>query len=258
MKTDKFEHLIRRTANKIGVDIHRHRPAESLPGRLATMLNHHKVDVVLDVGANVGQFAMAIREAGFEGRIVSFEPLRDAHAQLALASRRDPGWQAAPRVAIGAEEGEVEMHVAGNSFSSSVLPMLEDHVKAAPNSVLVGVERAPQAPLDIAARSYVQEHDVTFIKIDTQGYEGYVLDGATEVLSKAIGLHVEVSFVPLYEGQTLFDEIIGRIRDAGFCLWGIWNGIHDPDSGRMLQVDATFFRDPSVGIAGDSNQQFKT
>jgi len=257
LKTEEIEHLIRQMANKVGVDIHRHRPAESLPGRLSTMLNYHKVDVVLDVGANVGQFAMAIRKTGFEGRIVSFEPLQDAHAQLSLACRQDPRWEAAPKVAIGAQESEVEINVAGNSFSSSVLPMLEDHVKAAPDSVCVDVERVPQAPLDIAARSYVRERDVTFIKIDTQGYEGFVLDGATEVLSNAVGLHVEVSFVPLYVGQPLFDDIVDRIRAAGFCLWGIWNGIHDPESGRMLQVDATFFRDTSIGGSGDSSQQIK-
>ena len=51
--------------------------------------------------------------------------------------------------------------------------------------------------------------------------------------------------MPLYEGQPLFDEMVERILDAGFCFWGIWSGIHDPQSGRMLQVDATFFLDPS-------------
>lgn len=222
------------------------------------MLNHHKVDVVLDVGANVGQFAMAIRKAGFEGRIVSFEPLEDAHAKLLSACSHDPGWEAGPQIAIGAQEGEVEINVAGNSFSSSVLPMLEDHIKAAPDSVRVAVERVPQVPLDIAARGYVRDSDVTFIKIDTQGYEGFVLDGAIELVGKAVGLHVEVSFVPLYDGQPLFDEIVDRVRDAGFCLWGIWNGIHDPESGRMLQVDATFFRDTSIGAKGDSGQPPKS
>ena len=131
-------------------------------------------------------------------------------------------------------------------------------MKAAPDSVRVAVEHVPQAPLDIAARSYARECDVTFVTIDTQGYEGFVLDGATEVLSKAVGLHVEVSFVPLYDGQALFDEIVDRIRDAGFYLWGIWDGIHGPESGRMLQVDATFFRDTLIRGSGDSSQQIKS
>ena len=251
MKPKNYEHLIRRTANRFGVDIHRHRPMESLTGRLSAMLKHHNVSVLLDVGANVGQFAMAIREAGYEGRLVSFEPLQEAHAELLQASGGDPEWVIAPRVAIGADEGEVEMNVAGNSFSSSIMEVLPDHVKAAPDSVRVSVERAPLATLDIAASDYVHEDEATFIKIDTQGYEGQVLDGATDVLSGAAGLHVELSFVPLYDGQPLFDEMVKRINDAGFSLWGIWSGIHDPESGRMLQVDGTFFRDQPPGVTDD-------
>lgn len=211
------------------------------------MLEHHGVDVLLDVGANVGQFARAIRGAGYRGRIVSFEPLQQAHAELMVASHQDDDWQVAPRVAIGAQQGEVDINIAGNSFSSSILGMLPDHERVAPDSSPVGVEHVPLAPLDIAARSYLREHDVSFIKIDTQGYEDRVLDGATDILATAAGLHVEVSFVPLYEGQPLFDEIVERARNSGFRIWNIWPGIFDPESGRMLQADATFFRDTAVG-----------
>jgi FkbM family methyltransferase len=219
LKPTDYELLIRRTANRLGIDIHRYRPAETLPGLLAIMLRHHEVDVLLDVGANIGQFAKAIREAGFERRMVSFEPLKDAHAQLLAESRSDPEWLVADRVAIGAEEGEVVMNVAGNSFSSSVLDMLPAHENAAPGSVCVGTERAMLAPLDVAAQDHVRDGDTAFIKIDTQG----------------------------------FHEMVERICDDGFCLWGIWSGIHDPESGRMLQVDATFFRDKAVGSNGDSD-----
>lgn len=243
MKSIDYELLIRRAANRLGIDIHRYRPAESLQGLLAMMLRYHEVDILLDVGANIGQFVKAIRGAGFRRRVVSFEPLKDAHAQLVAESRSDPDWLVAERVAIGAEEGEVVINVAGNSFSSSVLNMLPVHENAAPGSSLVGTERAMLAPLDVAARDYVQEDDTVFIKIDTQGYEEHVLQGASEILGQAVGLHVELSFVPLYEGQPLFHEMVERIREDGFCLWGIWPGIHDPESGRMLQVDATFFRD---------------
>jgi FkbM family methyltransferase len=243
LKSKNYEYLIRRTANRLGIDIHRHRPMESLPGLLAAMLKHQEVDVLLDVGANVGQFAKAVREGGYENRLVSFEPLKDAHAELLLASEQDSNWEVASRVAIGAQEGEVEMHVAGNSFSSSVLDMLPEHEKAAPDSVNVGIEHARLAPLDVAAHRYLEKSDRVFIKIDTQGYEGQVLDGATEILDRSVGLNVELSFIPLYEGQPLFDEMVDRIRGAGFAFWGIWSGIHDPETGRMLQADATFFRD---------------
>jgi FkbM family methyltransferase len=206
------------------------------------MLEYHDVDLLLDVGANIGQFAQSIREAGYRGKLVSFEPLTEPHAWLLQASRSDPAWEVAPRVAIGAHEGEVEMKVSDNSFSSSVLTVLPDHIRAAPESVCIGVENVRLSQLDTASCDYLKLSKAPFIKIDTQGYEDRVLDGATEVLKKAVGLHLELSFVPLYEGQPLFDTIIDRLDDAGFCVWGIWPGIHDPQSGRMLQIDATLFR----------------
>ena len=241
MSFETLERLIRRTANRFGIDIHRYRPGESLHGRLSAMLEHYGVDLLFDVGANVGQFAHSIRRAGFQGKLVSFEPLSSAHAELLRMSRHDSGWEVAPRIAIGAHEGEVEIKISRNSFSSSVLSMLPAHLNAAPESVYTGTERVRLSQLDTAARDYVQTRQVPFVKIDTQGYEDRVLDGATEILDRAVGLHLELSFVPLYEGQALFDEMVERLLGAGFRLWGIWPGIHDPDSGRMLQVDATFF-----------------
>lgn len=243
MISSDLEILLRRAANSIGIDIHRHRPETSEAGRLATMLSYHAVDLVLDVGANTGQFARSLRGAGYKGPIVSFEPLSTAHAQLFRASRDDALWEVAPRAAIGDHEGEVEMHVSGNSVSSSALAMLDTHAEAAPSSVYVGKERVRLTCLDTIARAYLQADRVPFIKIDTQGYEDRVLDGATELLTLSKGLQLELSFLPLYEGQRLFDEMMGRLRALGFSIWAISPGFCDPISGRILQVDATLFRD---------------
>ena len=85
MKIGDLTGLIRRTANRIGIDMHRHRPQETETGRLSAMLENHSVDLVLDVGANIGQFALALREAGYKGRLLSFEPLSAEHTQLLLS-----------------------------------------------------------------------------------------------------------------------------------------------------------------------------
>ena len=243
MSASTIESLIRKTANQLGVDIHRIRPESSGVGQLSLMLANHGVNLVLDVGANTGQFAQSLRQAGYTKELVSFEPLSSAHSQLQQASRSDPLWEIAPRAAIGDFEGEVEMHIAGNSVSSSVLEMLDSHETAAPNSAYVGIERAPVSPLDTVAKKYLKVETIPFIKIDTQGYEDQVLDGATELLLKTRGLQLELSLVPLYEGQKLFDDLIKRIQALGFSIWAIWPGFCDPRSGRMLQVDVTFFRD---------------
>jgi FkbM family methyltransferase len=243
MRADAFETLIRRMANRAGVDIHRYRPEASAHGRLSTMLASHGVNLVLDVGANTGQFAQSMRGAGYRGRMVSFEPLSSSHLKLQLNSRGDPRWEIAPRVAIGDHEGEIEMHIAGNSVSSSALPILQSHVKAVPASACIGNERVRLSRLDTMAQGYLEPATVPFLKIDTQGYEDRVLDGATCVLDRSCGLQLELSFVPLYEGQQLFTPLVERLVTLGFSIWALWPGFHDPHSGRMLQIDATFFRD---------------
>lgn len=235
--------IVRRAANQLGLDIHRHRPERSDLGRLSLMLANQNINLVLDVGANTGQFAKSLRKVGYKKRLVSFEPLSTAHRQLLQASRHDPLWEIAPRSAIGDHEGEVEMHIAGNSVSSSILNMLDNHVNAAPNSAYVGTERAPLTRLDTIAHHYLNPETALFLKIDTQGYEDRVLDGAKALLLKARGLHLELSFLPLYEGQKLFDDLVERLQSLGFSIWAIWPGFCDARSGRMLQVDATFFRD---------------
>lgn len=237
----RFESAIRRTARRLGFDIRRYRPERSEAGRLARMLAVHDVDVVFDVGANVGQFASALRSAGYQQRLVSIEPLAAAWRQLEQASSGDAMWEAL-RCAVGAQDGEIELHIAANSVSSSPLAMLDTHAVAAPESIFVGTERVPLARLDTLARPFVSAGSVPFIKIDTQGYEDRVLDGATEVLSRAAGIQLELSLVPLYEGQQLFRALLDRLEATGFELWGIWPGFCDPGSGRMLQVDAILFR----------------
>jgi len=243
MSLDAIELLIRRTANRCGIDITRHRPEASEAGRLAAMLKHHGVNLVLDVGANVGQFAQGLRRAGYQGQLVSFEPLHQAHDRLVAAAGDDSKWRVAPRVAIGDHEGEIEIHVSANSVSSSVLDMLDTHAGAAPESKYLASERVRLATLDTMARDELASGVVPFLKIDTQGYEDKVLDGAGDILARARGLQLELSFLALYEGQQLFDPLMQRLRGLGFSVWGIWPGFCDPASGRMLQVDAVFFRD---------------
>lgn len=243
MLSPSLEALIRRAANRCGIDITRYRPETAESGRLTKMLKHHGVNVVLDVGANIGQFAQGLRRAGYLGEIVSFEPLRQAHGQLIAAAKKDPKWHVAPRVVIGDYEGEIDIHVSANSVSSSVLDMLDTHSSSAPTSTYVANERVRLATLDTMARDALTPDVVPFLKIDTQGYEDRVLNGARDVLARTMGLQLEMSFVALYEGQQLFDPLMRRLRALGFSVWGIYPGFCDPASGRMLQVDAVFFRD---------------
>ena len=234
--------LVKRSVRRLGFDLRRYRPSTSDVSQSMTMLSSHGVNLIFDVGANVGQTGRWLREAGYRGRIVSFEPLSSAYQQLLKASRKDALWTVAPRAAIGSEDGEIEIHVAGNLASSSILDMAAEHALAAPESRYIGKERVPLRRLDSLARDYLARDSVLFIKIDTQGYEDRVLEGAAGVLDQCSGLQLELSLVSLYEGQRLFDEMVERLRMGGFELWAMWPCFAHPQSGRLLQVDATFFR----------------
>jgi FkbM family methyltransferase len=238
-----FKSSVKRGFRKLGIDLQRFDPVHSIQARFNAMLSYHRINLVFDVGANKGQFAESIREAGFVGRIVSFEPQSSAWAKLAEACRSDPLWEAAPRTAIGSEDGEITMNIAANSWSSSALGMLNTHLAAAPDSAYVGRETVPIGRLDTIAGGYLDSNSRLLIKMDTQGFEDRVLDGAPEILLKTAGLHMELALAPLYENQCNYDEMLDRVKGLGFTLWGIDPGFFDSKSGRTLSVDATLFRD---------------
>lgn len=234
--------FVKRAIRSTGFDLHRFTPGSNPSLQLVKALARFEVDLVLDVGANIGQFAAELRSYGFQGNLVSFEPLSTAHRVLSEAAIRDVGWKVHPRCAIGGEDGETVINVSGNSVSSSLLPMLKSHSSAAADSVYVGAERTPIYRLDSVAPHYLQNANRPFLKIDTQGFEWSVLDGAKETLPQVRGILCELSLVPLYEGQRLWREMIHRIEDLGFTLWAIQPGFVDSRDGRTLQFDAVFFR----------------
>jgi FkbM family methyltransferase len=229
--------LGRRTVNRFGLDITRN----PFSRRLVQLCANVGVDAVADIGANTGQYAKMLRCSGFGGRIVSCEPLAEPYRALAQAARADAGWDAV-RTALGSEQGTVTVRVAGNSYSSSVLDMLDAHRDAAPGSSYIGSEEAPLTTVDALFTASALQPERTLLKLDVQGYEGVVLHAADGVLPWLAAVQVELSLVPLYAGQPLMAEITRHLERYGLALWAIEPGFTDPRSGRMLQCDGVFVR----------------
>ena len=93
-----------------------------------------------------------------------------------------------------------------------------------------------------SAGVHALDPDRTLLKVDTQGFEAQVLDGAGPLLGRLAAISLELSFVPLYEGQQLFDDLVTRLRDAGYVLYALEAGFGDRRTGRMLQCDGLFVR----------------
>lgn len=233
--------FIKSVTRSIGLEIRFYNIHSSEFLHLARLLFHHNIETIIDVGANIGQYAMNIRDAGYKGRIISFEPLSAAYRQLKRNGRRDKGWTIADRMALGNRDGETEINISANSVSSSILPMMDSHKKAARDSAYIGKERVTVRRLD----SLLPDLDLAgnvFMKIDVQGFEIEVLNGASQFLSMSRGLQIELSLVELYAGQMSMENMINLVSNLGFELYALFPGFVDNTSGRMLQVDGIFFR----------------
>ena len=240
--TTLIKRLVLQTFQRLGFDLTWYRPADSERARLDRTLGHFGIALLLDVGANTGQYAQSVRRSGYRGRIVSFEPLRSAHSQLVVNAAADPLWLVHERCAVGNAPGQVDINVSGNSVSSSIRPMLSLHKDAAPDSTYVASERVQMISLDSVFPTYRNRSQATFLKIDTQGYEREVIEGAAASLADIKAIQLELSLVPLYEGQALWEFFIADLARKGFKVWALMPGLVDPRTGQSLQAEAIFYR----------------
>jgi FkbM family methyltransferase len=248
----ELKRLIRRTLNAVGYDAHRFLASESSQAQLSRLLAAQRIDFVVDVGANVGQYARQLRFLGYDGDVLSFEPMLDAHTGLQRAAAADPRWHVAPRLCIGDREGQITLQVSANSESNSVLDVLPASVTVAPESRAVRREEVPITTLDAYFRANpLPTAARVMLKLDVQGFESQVLLGAKQFLPRCHGLQCELSLVPLYSGQPTFVEMMTLLRDVGFELHAMLPGFTDEQTGRSLQMDGIFFR--ATGTNGSAS-----
>ncbi len=235
-------HSLRKWLWRQGIDVSRVTPAANALARRQRLFAEYAIDRVLDVGANEGQYVLELREElGFRGDILSFEPLSEAFRRLEKNARLDPKWQVF-NYALGDSDTQTEIHIAGNSVSSSLLPMLPAHLNAAPQSRTIGRETIRVKTLDSLGDSACPEGARIFLKLDAQGSEGRILQGAGRALARIGTIQTEMSLVPLYEGAPRVDELIRLLREKGYELVSLEPGFADPVSGHMLQADGIFHR----------------
>ena len=220
-----------------GVDVRRVPPYKPFE-----WLRDWNIRTVLDVGANTGQFATLIHKALPGARVYSFEPLGACCEQLKKTMQGASDFQAFD-FALGDTNGQTQIYHNEATPSSSLLPMAELHKRAFPYTAQAHVETIEIRRLDDVAQD-LQIVDDVLIKVDVQGTEDKVIAGGEETFSRASVLILETTFVPLYQGQVLFDAIYDRLRAKGFTYMGTEHIIRDPRDGRVLQCDSLFLRDP--------------
>jgi FkbM family methyltransferase len=197
---------------------------------LSHMFENLGIDTVLDVGANDGGYRRLLREdVGFAGRVISFEPVPDVFQALVDAATNDGRWKGM-NVALGNEDGELEMNVCRRSTMSSFLTRDEARLANLGYSHLLSVTdvvktvRVPIHRLDsifddvIGARAGAR----VFLKCDTQGYDLQVVAGSARSLKSIIALQIELSIKPIYAGAPVYSEVIEHMTDIGFDVTGLF------------------------------------
>lgn len=168
--------LLHRARMLTGIEVSRYFPELDARRNFVKQLKSHHVDVVLDIGANSGQYAAGLRRANFEGRVVRLNP-------FLIKASKDPLWEC-HQYALGDHDGMIRINVAGNAGESSpVLPMLKSHRDAFPPANYVGTEYVPIRQLDFIAAVILRPGEVAFLKIDVQGFEKQVLAGGKSVVN---------------------------------------------------------------------------
>ena len=243
--SEELRWTAKRGFKKIGLDVALLRPPLE-DRRRQQLIASAGVGLVLDGGANVGQYARRLRAAGYRGRIVSFEPLSTAFSALRAAAEADALWDC-HRLALGTDDASVVLNVSANAWSSSLLPITDLHVHAAPGAAYTISETVQSARLDsLVERLRLGGHS-TLLKLDVQGAEMSALCGARSFLPEVRLLEVELSVEPLYEGQPPYRVVLAFLDHEGYELAAVREEFVDPGSGRLLQFNAILERQRGTG-----------
>jgi FkbM family methyltransferase len=213
--------------------VHRH---------VATVLRLYRVNCVIDVGANHGQYARRLRGAGYKGHIVSFEPVAETFARLQASAAGDPRWHTMP-YALGREDGVSTINVVPGTLSSVLAPTefgsdRYEQLRAA-TSEDITIRRLDGLLDELVA-------DVPdprlYLKLDTQGFDVEVFAGLGDRVAEFVGMQSEVSVMPIYEGMPPMDEALRIYQAAGFEITALYPVSRQSRTGRVVEFDCVLVR----------------
>lgn len=235
----------RRALRARGIEVVATERASLLPLHLSQLFAQVRIDLVLDVGAQIGSYGVLLRRMGYRGAIWSFEPVSTSYAVLAAKAASDPLWRTF-NTALGAEPGRAPINVAhGADFSSFLRPtemaLAAPHLRAAEplREEMVRVDTLSQ----VAERERALEGHRIHLKLDTQGFDLEVLKGAEALMPSVRSMQTEVSLQAVYEGMPDLVESIGVVSRLGFSISGFFPVSVNPDLS-VVELDCVAVRRP--------------
>jgi FkbM family methyltransferase len=228
-----MKQLVKQSLERLGFEIRR----VGADRGLMDFITSRGVNIVLDVGANVGQFGELLRLKGYKGKIISFEPISAIYQTLAAKAAADGNWKAS-NFALGAESGNTMINVSSASVFSSILPPTKAAFQHDTKAVVSRTENIEVRKLDDIC---INLSGNMLLKVDTQGYEKSVLEGGQQMLPTMKGVLLELPIVHLYEGTWRFHEAVEYMSRAGFVPAQIHPvNYHSIDDVSLVEVDCLF------------------
>jgi FkbM family methyltransferase len=196
-----------------------------------------KPGLVIDGGANQGQWASQILRLSPHLRLISFEPTPSAFETLKQNSLGNKSWEVV-NAALGNYDGVIEMNLASNEGQSSSILEPSSHLIHYPQVKFNRIANVPVVRLDTFPLNYSRP---IYIKLDVQGAEGIALEGAELILKDVSAIELEIAIDHAYKGQMDFAETVGVLHKLGFSVFSVSDPIRDRNGFTMF-VDGLFVR----------------
>ena len=235
--------IVQGAAGKLGLYVGKHPLPNTFPNRLRYLVQHLGINCVIDVGAHWGEYGQELRELGYRGRIASFEPIAENYERLSSVAVADGNWRTF-HCALGSEATTQEINVLAATDLSSFLPASYHGDRFGQGMTLERREKVEVRRLATEFGGCIEgiANPRILLKMDTQGYDFAVLEGAGSALDSVIVLQSEVAVRPLYEGMTLLPEAVSRFQKLGFDLAGLYPVSLELDNLRIIEFDCLMVR----------------
>lgn len=230
---------LQRALHAFGYHVHRHPERYSQEWHLDRLLRTLKINCVIDVGAHVGEFYDVVRATGYAGRIVSFEPVPESFSALQQRASKDSRWRGF-NCALGEQRGVVPINLPSSSGFASFLTPNNELMAQFPHAGWIGRQ------LDVSVQTLDDflpklldglDNPRLYLKMDTQGWDCRVLEGAHATLAHVLAFQSEISAIPIYEGMTDLAESIKFYQQLGFVVVDLFPVSYDMGDLRVIEYD---------------------
>ena len=238
--------LHKKIARAFGHELIKYRKHPTSNSHIINLIKHYKIDLILDVGANHGQFGKMLRDEGYKGEIHSFEPVSKAFEHLSRTCLNDQKWFA-HKIAMGDTCGEQTVNITESSDLSSFLNPNDFGKEKYKRIKVLHKETVEVSTIDSFLTTQIADFDKKQIvlKMDTQGYDLKVFKGALNTIANIVCIVSELSLIPIYSGMSHYLDSLRKYEEYGFVVTGLYP-ISRKENLSVIEMDCMLINDKNT------------